>query len=213
MYFGSLQGTPYRWLDVCALAKRLCREQNPACELVCIKYFTADVRAKFSSRGEVSYRAQQDYLLSLQAHAKKNNARLEVTRGKYAVQPKKFYAHQDPVDFNLKLAVWAPEEKQTDVSIAVHMICDAMDQSSDQAVVFSNDSDLAPALRAIKLRWRGLKVGVVAPVRGAERNASADLCEHADWTRTGISDEELAATQLPARVRTRKRVIAKPGHW
>lgn len=51
-------------------------------ELVSIKYFTADISAKFSSRGDVSYRAQQDYLLSLQAHSKEKNARLEVNKGK-----------------------------------------------------------------------------------------------------------------------------------
>ena len=213
LYFGSLQGTPYRWLDVCALANRLCREQNPACELVLIKYFTADIRAKFSSRGEVSYRAQQDYLLSIQAYGKEQNAQLEVIKGKYNVQPKKFYAYRDPIDFNSKLAVWAPEEKQTDVSIAVHMLCDVMDQPIDQVVIFSNDSDLAPALRVIKMRWHGLKVGIVAPIRGEGRNASADLCEYADWTRRGISDEELAATQLPEKVRTRKRAITRPEHW
>ena len=46
LYFGSLRGTPYRWLDLCALIKRLCHEQTPACELVAIKYFTADIKAK-----------------------------------------------------------------------------------------------------------------------------------------------------------------------
>lgn len=191
----------------------MCHEQNPACELVSIKYFTADISAKFSSRGDVSYRAQQDYLLSLQAHSKEKNARLEVIKGKYNVQLKKYYAYRDPIDFNQKLAVWAPEEKQTDVSIAVHMLCDVMDQSIDQTVIFSNDSDLAPALRVAKMRWHDLKVGVIAPVRGADRNASADLCEHADWTRRGISDEELAEAQLPEKVCTRKRVISKPEHW
>ena len=208
-----MQGTPYRWLDVRALAERLCHEQNPASELVVIKFFTADIKAKFSSRGEASYRAQQDYLLTLQAHSRAKNGQLEVVKGRYNVQPKTYYAHQDPIDFNQKLTVWAPEEKQTDVSIAVHMLCDAMDQSIDQMVIFSNDSDLAPALRAVKMRWRDLTIGVIAPVRGAERNSSADLSEHSDWTRRGITEEELGSSQLPEMVRTRKRVIVKPEHW
>ena len=213
MYFGCLRGTPYRWLDVCALTERLCREQNPACELVSINYFTADIRAKFSSRGEVSYRAQQDYLLSLQAHNIARNPRLKVIKGKYNVQSKTYYAHQNPIDCNRKLTVWAPEEKQTDVSIAVNMLCDAMEKPIDQLVIVSNDSDLTPALHAIRTRWPELSVGVIAPVRGQERNSSADLSKFANWTRSGITQEELAATQLPEKVRTRKRVISKPEHW
>lgn len=152
-------------------------------------------------------------MLSLQAHNKVKNTQFEVIKGKYNVQPKKYYAYQEPIDFNQKLAVWAPEEKQTDVSIAVHMLCDAMDKSLDQAVIFSNDSDLAPALSAAKLRWPGLKIGVIAPIRGEDRNSSADLRGNADWTRRGITEKELAATQLPEKVHTRKRVITKPAHW
>ena len=41
------------------LATRPSCEQNPACELVCIKYFTADVTAKFSPRGSPRQKAQR----------------------------------------------------------------------------------------------------------------------------------------------------------
>ncbi len=54
LYFGSLRGTSYRWLDIPALAKQLCHEQNSDCELVAIKYYTADIKAKLSSHGKTS---------------------------------------------------------------------------------------------------------------------------------------------------------------
>jgi len=213
LYFGSLRGTPYRWLDLCALVKRLCHEQNPTCELVAIKYFTADIKAKLSSHGEESCKAQQDYLLSLQAHNSGQDFRLEVVKGKYNIQPKEYYAHQEPVDFGNKLAVWVPEEKQTDVAIAVHMLGDAIDTELEQAVIVSNDSDLAPAVEAMKSRWPDLTVGVIAPIRGESRQSSAELREIADWTRQSIKEGELADAQLPDRVATRKRAIDKPPHW
>ncbi len=213
LYFGSLRGTPYRWLDLCALIKRLCHEQNPACELVAIKYFTADIKAKLSSHGEASCKAQQDYLLSLQAHNNRQDFRLEVVKGKYNIQPKEYYAHQEPVDFDNKLAVWVPEEKQTDVAIAVHMFGDAIDKAFDQAVIVSNDSDLAPAVEAVKLRWPDLTIGIIAPIRGESRQSSVVLKAIADWTRQRITEEELATAQLPEKVATRKRAIVKPQHW
>ena len=196
-----------------ALVKQLCREQNPHCELIAIKYYTAAIKAKLSSHGEASCKAQQDYLLSLQAHSKNSGIKLEIIKGKYNIQPKEYYAHQEPVDFAKKLAVWVAEEKQTDVAIAVDLLCDVVDNACDQIVIFSNDSDLTPALRSIKSRWPNIKIGAVAPIRGDGRNPSRDLKAIADWTRHGIKDIELANAQLPNKVLTRKRAIEKPGHW
>ena len=213
LYFGSLRGTPYRWLDLSALVQGLCYEQNPACELLSIKYYTADIKAKLSSHGQASCKAQQDYLLSLQAHSESNGVRLKVVKGKYNIQPKEYYVHQEPVDFNQKQAVWVAEEKQTDVAIAVDLLCDAFDKSCDQVVIFSNDSDLAPALSVLKSRWPDIKIGIVAPIRGERRQPSADLKVIADWTRHSIREQELAGAQLPGKVITRKRAILKPEHW
>jgi len=76
-----LRGTPYRWLDLSALVNLICHEQNPDCELLVIKYYTADIKAKLSSHGEASCKAQQDYLLSLQAQSKYNGIQLEIIKG------------------------------------------------------------------------------------------------------------------------------------
>ncbi len=209
LYFGSLKGTRYRWLDLAKLVEQLCNERNPDSDIVAIKYFTADIKAKLSSHGEASCKAQQDYLLSLKAHI----PHLEIIKGKYNIQPKEYYAYSEPVDFANKYAVWVAEEKQTDVSIAVHLLCDVMDNACDQVMIFSNDSDLAPALVAIKARKPEVIIGVVAPIRGEIRQPSADLRKFSDWTRRGIKEAELANAQLPDKVPTRKRAIAKPEHW
>jgi uncharacterized LabA/DUF88 family protein len=178
-----------------------------------IKYYTADIKAKLSSHGEASCKAQQDYLLSLQAYSKSNGVKLNIIKGKYNIQPKAYYAHQEPIDFKQKQAVWVAEEKQTDVAIAVDLLCDVFDNCCDQIVVFSNDSDLAPALHAVKSRWKNIKIGVVAPIRGEKRQPSADLKVIADWTRHSIKEQELIDAQLPNKVITRKRAITKPEHW
>jgi len=213
LYFGSLKGTSYRWLDIPALVKRICNEQSPCCELTAIKYYTADIKAKLSSRKDSSCKAQNDYHLSLQAYNSDRGLEFEIIKGKYNIRSKEYYAYQEPVNFDEKLSVWVPEEKQTDVAIAVDLLCDVMDDACDQVVVFSNDSDLAPALKAVKSRWPSKVVGVVAPIRGKGRQSSADLKQGADWTRDRINDHDLESSQLPDTVQTRKRVISKPEHW
>lgn len=209
LYFGSLQGSPHRWLDISKLAHRISKEQNIHSKIVAVKYFTADIQAKLSERGQDSCISQRDYLLALQAHI----SDIEIIKGKYFISKAHYYPHGEPVDFSKKHTVWRAEEKQTDVNIAVHMLCDVIDNKCEQLIIFSNDSDLCPALSAIKERHPEIVIGTVAPLRGEKRNASADLKKHSDWTRNGIRIEELESSLLPDKVVTRKRVIKKPGHW
>lgn len=49
--------------------------------------------------------------------------------------------------------VWKNEEKGSDVNLAIHLLNDAWNNRFDVAVVVSNDSDLAEAMR---LRWNWL---------------------------------------------------------
>jgi len=204
-----LQGTPYRWLDISEIVSRICKEQNPNSDIVAIKYFTAEIKTKLSERGQVSWHSQQDYLLALKAHI----PNISIIKGKYVIGKSQYHPYGDPVDFGTKHTVWRPEEKQTDVSIAVHMVCDATDSVCDQMVIFSNDSDLAPALAAIQSRTPNITIGTVAPLRNTQRKPSEDLRSYSDWTRYCIKEEELANAQLPKKVVTRKRPIVKPGHW
>ena len=44
-----------------------------------------------------------------------------------------------------------PEEKRTDVNIAINMIKDAVNDKCDRLIVVSGDSDLVPAVKAVKL--------------------------------------------------------------
>jgi hypothetical protein len=43
-----------------------------------------------------------------------------------------------------------PQEKKTDVNIATNLICDALDDKFDTALLITADSDLVPAIEAVK---------------------------------------------------------------
>jgi uncharacterized LabA/DUF88 family protein len=55
-------------------------------------------------------------------------------------------AHPPPI----QVEVWKNEEKGSDVNLALHLLNDAWQDAFDCAVVVSNDSDLAEALRMVK---------------------------------------------------------------
>ena len=55
------------------------------------------------------------------------------------------------------------EEKETDVAIAVQLVADAFTDAYDRALIISADSDLGPAIRAIKQHFPAKALNVIAP--------------------------------------------------
>ncbi len=59
LFYGRLKGCPYTWLDVFKLFEVIVKIQNPSSNIVKIKYFTAPVKANFSSHGQQSVDSQK----------------------------------------------------------------------------------------------------------------------------------------------------------
>jgi len=68
LYYSRLRHTPYKWLDIKVLfEKYICHQQDPNSNLVAIKYFTSNVKAKFASHGQESMISQNRYIRALQS--------------------------------------------------------------------------------------------------------------------------------------------------
>lgn len=218
-YYGRIRSTPYKWLDLVSLFDSLLKSQNPGSELLHLNYFSAPALGRFATHGEESVLAQQNYLRALEYI---HPTRFMKTMGKHSVDkdgallpsflPGKAY------DRKQRVRVWKLEEKQTDVNLALAMYMDAASGCYQQLVVCSNDSDIEPALRAIRDHFPTITLGVVAPRRPPDVGAtlgrafSSSLDRQADWTRAYLLDEELVRAQLPERVHTGKKPIRKPAH-
>jgi len=68
-----------------------------------------------------------------------------------------------------------PEEKRTDVNIAIYMLDDAYQDQCDHFILFSGDSDLVPAVSMVRLRFPKKKITVYVPFRDPERGAAVEL--------------------------------------
>ena len=99
-----------------------------------------------------------------------------------------------PVDPKLGglIEVFPMEEKGSDVNLAVHLVNDADKGVFDCAVVVSNDSDFAEAMRIVKDECEKA-VGLFTPWR---RRASKQLMQHSNIQRT-IRRSSLKNSQLP----------------
>lgn len=217
LYYSRVKGTPYKWLDIAALfCDRILRPQDPEAQVIAIKYFTAPVKASYARHGEASVQAQTQYLRALQARYPEL---LQVINGFHIFEPTSLPSYQAEVEPSKSTIsrVWMIEEKQTDVNLALHAYRDAVRGTCDQLVICSNDSDMEPALRMIREDVPAAKVGLVMPLR---EKASAGgkvpnkrLTALAHWVRHHIRDEELAQSQLPLNVQTKKKPASKPKHW
>ena len=132
LYHGikSKGGRKWLWLDLVKLAEKL----KPQSEVTMVKYFTANVINEPEAKAR-----QAHYLHALQARYRD---RIQIFKGRYQQKSKRCPTCGTWFQF--------PEEKETDVSIAVHIVTDALQGNYEAALVISADSDLSPAVKMVQ---------------------------------------------------------------
>ena len=106
-----------------------------------------------------------------------------------------------------------PEEKRTDVNIAINMIKDAVNDKCDRLIVVSGDSDLVPAVKAVKLIAPNKKVIVYVPANNEVRGAANELRYSSDRHKT-LPNNLLSKAQFPDQLTDSKGgIIQKPEAW
>lgn len=214
LYYGVVRGTPCKWLDVVSLFSALCNEQNSNVEVVKVKFFTAPIKAKLSTRKQQAEHSQRIYIKALQ---NKYPELFYCEEGFYQLSKGLFPKYQVPIDKRDKISVWRLEEKQTDVNIALNLYRDAVQGNTEQVILISGDSDLTPALELIKVDCPTVKIGVIFPkpynIRKEGRITNKGLEAVADWTRGYIKNNELEEHQLPNKIPTNKKPLCKPNYW
>ena len=160
----------YHWLDLPLLVSELLK---PDQQLVATRYCTARISAP-----QPSVRRQAMYIDALIARG------VELHEGKFQAKVRRCFACGK---------TWPDhEEKQTDVNLAVEMLKDAHLDNVDVLMLISGDSDLAPAIRAIKLLHAEKRVIVAFPpgrFSDVLRNTA-----HASFT---IGRAKIAKSQFP----------------
>ena len=220
LYYGRLRNTPFKWLDLVQLFQAVLTERDQNEQLMFVKLFTAPALAAFATHGAASVRAQSAYHRALKA---KYSDRFHIIYGNHtynkhgALMP--IFLPEQPFDRENRVRVWRLEEKKTDVNLALGMYRDLGKGLCDRIILVTNDTDLEPALAAIREDFPVAMIGVVAPVRHTRagttmyRAASGSLSNLAHWAISYLSDDQLLQAQLPPIVPTKKKPILKPAHW
>jgi len=162
LYYGAVKNTPWKWLDMEKYFSLLL----PHDDIQAIKYFTANILGSHKANQKV-------YIKALSTLNK-----VQIIYGLFKYKKIKCLVkncnHQGSRLFNV------PEEKRTDVNIAIHMIKDVINDKCDRLIVVSGDSDLVPAVKAVKLIDLNKKVIVYVPASNKVRGAANELRNSSD---------------------------------
>lgn len=188
LYYGLHEkyGRKYLWLDLRALATSFLLDGQT---LEGVYYFTARRRSGVESKAN-----QSVYLSALRLKG------VQIVEGRF---------QEKPQTCNACGARWTSyEEKETDVNLCIRLLEDAVDDKFDVALVISADSDMVPAIRAVRrLRPTAKIVALFPPKRHSE---NVKRTAHAHFR---IGKARLRQAQLPHAVHSPAKSYERPKHW
>jgi len=196
VYYGSLRGTPYKWLDLDAL----CRRVMPRNTIHRIRYFSARVAAR---PADPQQPVRQDAYL----RALTTLPNLTIHYGRYLTREASMaLAHPQPGGPQT-VRVIKTEEKGSDVNLATYLLLDAFRRDCDTAVIISNDSDLKDPVALVASEF-GLRVGIINPHPPAHRSRAFRPTFFKQ-----IRPKDLQSSQFPPKLRDANGAIHKPASW
>jgi len=195
LYYGVLRNTRFKWLDLQGFFKRI----RPHDDILAIYYFTALVggTARLRQRAYLDGLASCPLVKIIPGAFKKKVVKCVVEKCSYT--GRRTFVRQ--------------EEKYTDVQIAIEMLHDAYNGCTDRFVLVTADSDLVPAVRAVKDLCPGSQVTVYLPGSHPRRLRAHELRSVSDKARA-LPLSCLRHSQLPPIVRLGDgREIHRPRQW
>ena len=143
LYFGmkNKYGRKHMWLDVVELVRHI----RPKDDVVVVRYFTAIVKNE-----PAAAQNQLDYIEAMKAHS---GGLLDVRIGRFkdrTIKPCRRCGQ--PYQCTCPRQYRSYEEKETDVALGAMMVADAARGIGETTLLISADTDLVPALAAVRAR-------------------------------------------------------------
>ena len=200
LYYLALRGTPFKWLDLYLLCKALI----PTHQVNRIRYFTTLVQAR--TRNPQRSIRQRMYIRALETIPG-----LTVHYGQFQDR-RIFRPLVTPIPgFSRTVEIWDSEEKGTDVNLASYLLMDGVDGNYEQAVVISNDADLALPIGMVRDKLK-FPIGVVNPNLDPKAHTPRELTDAATFVRR-LRRNTLRHCQFQPQLQDSTGTITKPSGW
>ena len=209
LYNGAVKNKPYyKWLDLVKFSKSILYEDTVSK----VKYFTANVLPMGDKQRPDRQKAYLTALTKLYPDI------IQIIKGSLRVYPNflpiakmqyKVEHYKMNKATNNYIWVMKPEEKGTDVNLAVHLVRDSLKNIFDIALVISNDSDLKEAIW-IARKEGNKKIYIANPHLWKENKCHIDL-KRVSTREIKINVDLLGDCQLPESIPGTK--ISRPDKW
>ena len=200
LYNRAVKETAYKWLDL----SKLCQVLLPRHQIHRIRYFTALVHSR--PNDPQAPQRQQTYLRAL-----KTIPNLTMEYGQFRSRTRE-RPLVTPIPGQSRIVlVHDTEEKGTDVNLATYLLMDGYEGDYEQALVISNDADLALPISMVHNKLQ-LPVGIVNPNIKQEQVMPKELRDAATFDRR-LRESVLQKCQFPSTLQDAKGIITKPSTW
>jgi hypothetical protein len=200
-YFGIFQHRPaWKWLNVQSFFEALRLDED----VVAVKFFTALVEP-------VKHVSQRRDRQKRSLKALGTLPKVKIILSKYQERTVTCHARE----CMRRLEYQVPEEKKTDVNIAVNLLEDAFRGLTDSMVIVSGDSDLEPAVEWVRRNHPQIKITVYILVLEDERQQRRNDNYH----RMGVTCKPLPLADIPRHLFpatiqiNEKEAVARPDEW
>ncbi len=197
LFYGALRGTPYTWLDLDTLCRKLLQQAN---QIDHIHDCTAQVAARAGDQGQPQ--RQQLYLRAL-----RTIPHLTITLGHFLSTDVRMPPVTPTGAIGATVLVRKTEQKGSDVNLATLLLKVGFQGLYDVAVVISNDTDLVLPIAIVEADL-GKSVGVLR----AHRKPNFRLRQCASFykpIRAGV----LGASQFAIALSDQQGSFTKPPSW
>ena len=198
LYYRALLRTNFKWLDLRGLAQTL----FPNDSIGRVNYFTARIKARPDNPYQPQ--RQQIYLRALAA-----TQAVDIHYGTFRDRTKTRPLASPIQGVPRYVTVLDSEEKGTDVNLATRLLVEGFERDYEQAVIISNDSDLASPMKYVRDVLK-LEVVVVNPDQSTFTHR--DLVNAASYTKR-LRPRHLLQSQFPPTLTDEHGTITKPKSW
>lgn len=200
LYNRAVKDTSYKWLDL----SKVCQAILPGHQVHHIRYFTALVHTR--PNDPQAPQRQQIYLRALRTIS---NLTMEFGQFRPRIKERPLVTPIPGQARNVR--VHDTEEKGTDVNLATYLLMDGYEGDYEQALVVSNDADLALPISIVRDKLK-LPIGVVNPNIDQNEGMPRELRNAATFQRR-IHRGVLLKCQFPPTLQDAKGTITKPSSW
>ena len=195
LYYRAVKNTAYKWLDL----GKVCQRLVPDHAVNRIRYFTSLVN------GTNHLRRQLTYIRAIQTIPN-----LSVHYGSFRIRSKTGVLDPPIPGAPAIATVLTYEEKGSDVNLATYLLSDGHKGDYEQAIVVSNDSDLALHIKIVREELG--RIGVVNPNLNQKQPTPKELIDAASFT-LRLYKNTLRDSQFPRELTDPTGPFRKPASW